>query len=110
MNLEDIAKMFLVSTRFNKLIKKWPAIFLNKDSNICRINLDIYKQPPAVLDRFFMIFGDFIHTLVLDDIRMYVAIKIVGFSPGLRKLIIKSVQDVWAVNFIIEHMPELTIN
>lgn len=117
MDLEDIAKMFLVSQQFNQLITKWPSsLFLFKSPHDgCRIQMDVYRQPPHVLDRFFFIFGDYIHTLILDDICMYIAIKIVGLCPNLRHLIIESMDKRnlynWiALDFISDNTENLRID
>jgi hypothetical protein len=112
MKVEEIAKMFLVSKRFHDLITAWPSIFLYKlatPGNI--ISLDVYKQPKDVLNKFFLYFGEYVHTLVLDDICMFVAIKLVGFCPGLRKLYLKTVcTDIAALGLIIEMFPDVEIN
>lgn len=102
--------MFLVNTRFHELIKRWPAIFLYKKPTDGRmIHLDIYKQPKDILDRFFMLFGDYVRTLVIDDICMYVAIKIAGYCPDLQMLYVKSLHDIFALDFISEVMPQVSI-
>lgn len=109
MKIEEIAKMFLVSTRFNRLIRRWPSIFLNKKPDGSSIHLNIYKQPPDILNHFFMIFGDYICTLVVDDLCMSVANKIYGYCPQLHRLYIKSIPDVSVIGFIMEYMPDVLI-
>lgn len=111
MGIEDIAKMFLVSQQFHDLIRAWPSIFLKRKFVASSImHLDIYKQPKDVLHLFFLYFGDYVHTFVLDDICMYVAIRIVGYCPHLSRLYLKSVTDIAALGYIEEMLPDVLIN
>lgn len=108
MDIEEVAKMFFVCTRFNELIKKHPAVWINKKSTGTTVHLDIYKQPVNVLIRFFMIFGDCIKSLDLDDPCMFVAVKIVGYCPHLRRLVVGSAEMI-AYDYLHTLLPNLVI-
>lgn len=108
MDIEAIATMFLVSNRFHELIRRNTSIFIRKRANGNPIFLDAFSQPPIVLHRFFLFFGDYIHSLFIDDLCMFVAIRIVGFCPQLEHLIVRRA-EMTALDFLNSNMGNLEI-
>lgn len=86
MDVSGIATMYLVNSRLRQLIRDNSHIFLRKPIARDPVYLDVNGQPPQELRNFFMLFGDQMSALVIDDLTMTFATHIVGFSPQLISL------------------------
>jgi hypothetical protein len=105
MDVSGIATMYLVNSRFRQLIRGNSHIFLRKPIARNPVYLNINRQPPQELYNFFMLFGDQMSALVIDNLCMTVATHIVGFSPQLRCLKFKTA-NILALHFLTENMSQ----
>lgn len=96
--------MYLVNTHFRDLIRGNSHVFLNKRIASYPVHLDVYDQSPRELYHFFMIFGDQISVLIIDDLCMDVAMNIVGYSQQLRMLVCQKA-NLLALDFLESNMP-----
>lgn len=104
MDVSGVATMYLVNTRFRDLIRGNSHVFLNKPIASYPVHLDVHRQSPRELYHFFMIFGDQISALIIDDLCMDVAMNIVGYSQQLRMLACQKA-NLLALDFLKSNMP-----
>lgn len=109
MEVEEIGKMFLVSTRFYELIREWSSILQKKKASGTPVHITIGDQPQHILKHFFMCFGDYMKHLVIDNFDMFAAVNTFGFCDNLQRLDFNSA-DMLAVGFIEAMMPNIQIN